>query len=64
VPAFGVDPDDNYAAFLEIVVNAGAFDGSFAEGYVDQVNIAGTLVPEPTTVMLLALGATVLRRRR
>lgn len=65
VPAFGPAPDDVYAAFLEISVNAGAFTGSTAHGYVDNVYIDGTLVPEPGSLGLLALAALVggLRRR-
>lgn len=64
VPAFGGAPDDTYAAFVEISVSAGAFDGSVASGYVDQVRIDGTLVPEPSSLALLAVSATLLWRRR
>ncbi|MCA9236467.1 MAG: PEP-CTERM sorting domain-containing protein [Planctomycetales bacterium] len=66
VPALGAAPADAFGAFLEIVVNAGAFQGSFAEGYVDNVVIDATTVPEPTSVALFAiagLGMLAARRR-
>jgi hypothetical protein len=44
VPAFGAPPTDVYAALIEINVAAGAFVGSTAEAYIDDVNIIGTLV--------------------
>jgi hypothetical protein len=76
VPAFGAPPDDVYAAFLEVVVNAGAFDGSTAEALVDNVSIEATLVGGdviPTvsewgliiiTLLLLTAGSIVFGRRR
>lgn len=67
VPAFGPTPNDVYAAFLEISVNAGGFDGSTATGFVDSVAINGTVVPEPASLSFLCLGGlgllNVLRRR-
>ena len=44
VPAFGAAPNDAYYAFIEINVAAGAFVGSSAEGYIDDVSINGTVV--------------------
>jgi len=66
VPAFGAAPDDEYALFIEFSTAAGAFDGSFATGFVDDVNADGTFVPEPGSLALLGLGglAMVARRRR
>jgi hypothetical protein len=64
VPAFAGAPDDVYAAFLEVSVSAGAFDGSIAEGYVDQVRIDATLVPEPASLGLLLLAGVIGIRRR
>ena len=44
VPAFGAPPNDAYYAFVELNVAAGAFVGSSAEGYVDDVSVNGTIV--------------------
>jgi hypothetical protein len=43
VPAFGAAPNDAYYAFTEIVVAAGAFDGSIISATLDNVKIEGTL---------------------
>jgi hypothetical protein len=64
VPAFGAAPSDAYAAFVEIVVNAGAFDGSTAGALIDNVVINGTLVPAPGALAVLGLGALGMTRRR
>lgn len=64
VPAFGTAPADTYAAFAEFVVNAGAFQGSFAGARIDNVVIEGTLVPTPGTLALLGLGGLAMTRRR
>ena len=64
VPAFGAAPNDVYAAFIEISVASGAFDGSFAEGFVDDVNVQGTTVPEPTSALLIGLASVGLLARR
>jgi hypothetical protein len=64
VPAFGAAPSDAYAAFVEIVVNAGAFDGSTAGALIDNVVINGTLVPAPGTLALLGLSMLGTSRRR
>lgn len=66
VPAFGGGDNDTYAAFLEINVSAGAFAGSTSEGYVDNVNVQGLVVPEPTAATLLCVGfaGMLIRRRR
>ena len=63
VPAFGAAPNDYYVAFFEVNAAAGGFVGSISEVYIDNVVIEGTLVPEPATISLLALGAFCLRRR-
>lgn len=64
VPAFGAAPNDTYAAFIEINVAAGAFAGSTASAYIDEVNINGTLVPAPASLSLLAAGLVAAARRR
>lgn len=69
VPAFGAAPNDTYAAFLEITTAAGAFTGSSADAFVDDVVIDGTTVPEPASVVLMSVGLICLvgvanRRRR
>ncbi len=66
VPAFGAAPADTYAAFFEVSVAAGAFDGSFAEGFVDGVDVQGSVVPEPASAGLvgaLCIGMLIRRRR-
>ncbi|MFA6044226.1 MAG: hypothetical protein WC718_04520 [Phycisphaerales bacterium] len=63
VPAFGASPADAYAAFIEFDVAAGAFDGSFAQAYIDNVNVEATLVPAPATLALLG-GSLLLGTRR
>ncbi|MEQ8770522.1 MAG: hypothetical protein RIB60_08440 [Phycisphaerales bacterium] len=64
VPSFGAAPSDAYAAFVEIVVNAGAFDGSTASAKIDNVVVTGTLVPTPASAALLGLGGLAAVRRR
>lgn len=64
VPAFGGGANDTYAAFMEIVVNAGAFNGSYAAAKVDNVVLDGTLVPAPGSAALLAVGGLLATRRR
>jgi len=64
VPAFGGAPNDSYAAFVEFVANAGAFEGSFAGVKLDDVFVDGTLVPSPGAAALLGVGALGLLRRR
>lgn len=64
VPAFGDDPSDFYSAFVEIFVNAGAFEGSFASVYIDNVVITGAYVPAPGAMALLGLGGLIAGRRR
>ena len=67
VPAFGAAPADTFAAFLNINVAAGAFDGSLAEATIDNVEVTGELaIPEPTSAVLagmVALGLVARRRR-
>lgn len=64
VPAFGGGANDTYAAYMEIVVNAGAFDGSYSNAKIDNVVLDGTLVPAPASASLIALGGLVAMRRR
>lgn len=64
VPAFGAPPADEYAVFIEFTAQAGAFDGSFGGGYIDDVVAEGTFVPEPTSLALLGLGGLLAFRRR
>lgn len=64
VPAFGDDPNDVYAVFLEFSAAAGAFDGSFSGGFIDDVVAEGTLIPEPTSLALLGMGGLLAVRRR
>ncbi|MEM9347204.1 MAG: PEP-CTERM sorting domain-containing protein [Planctomycetota bacterium] len=64
VPAFGADPADEYAVFIEFSAAAGAFDGSFSGGFIDNVVAEGTLVPEPGSLALLGLGGLAAFRRR
>jgi hypothetical protein len=64
VPAFGAAPNDAFYAFIEINAAAGGFLSSTAEVYVDNVMINGTVIPEPTSALLLVVGALGLRRRR
>ncbi len=64
VPSFGAAPNDAFYAFIEINAAAGGFVGSSAEVYVDNVTINGTLIPEPSSALLLLFGAMGLRRRR
>ncbi len=66
VPAFGGAPNDTYAAFVEFVASAGAFQGSTSEVFVDNVVVDGTLVPAPSACVALAAacGFGGLRRRR
>ena len=63
VPAFGAQPNDYYVAFFEINVASGGFVGSTATAYIDNVQINGTLTPEPASALLLAIAALALRRR-
>ncbi|HLP85367.1 MAG TPA: hypothetical protein VK157_13540, partial [Phycisphaerales bacterium] len=44
VPAIGAPPNDAFSAFVEINVAGGAFVGSSAEAYIDDVVITGTVV--------------------
>lgn len=64
VPAFGAAPNDAYYAYIEINAAAGGFVGSTSEVFVDNVVITGTVIPEPASILLLAIGALGLRRRR
>ena len=64
VPLFGGGANDTYAAFVEIVTNAGAFDGSNAFARIDNVSLTGTLIPAPAGFALMGLGGLVATRRR
>jgi hypothetical protein len=67
VPAFGAAPNDSYSVFFEVSVAAGAFDGSSAEGFVDNVIVNGTVIPEPSASILAGLtllGFASCRRRQ
>ena len=64
VPLFDAAPNDTYAAFVEIVTNAGGFDGSEAFARVDNVVLTGTLVPAPAGLAALGLGGHVATRPR
>jgi hypothetical protein len=64
VPALGAAPGDAYAAFVEIVVNAGAFSGSTASALIDNVDVTGTLIPAPGAAMVLGLAGLAATRRR
>jgi len=64
VPAFGAAPNDSFAAFVEINVAAGAFDGSTSAAFIDDVVIDATLVPAPSALGLLGAGVLVAGRRR
>jgi MYXO-CTERM domain-containing protein len=50
------------AAFVEIVTNAGAFEGSYAIAQIDSVSVAA--VPEPAALGLVGIAAAGLVRRR
>jgi hypothetical protein len=64
VPAFGMAPDDTYAAFVSIEAVAGGFIGSSASATVDNVSIQAELVPAPSAMALLGLGGLAATRRR
>lgn len=64
VPAFGAAPNDVYAAFVEIFVSAGAFDGSLATAFIDDVVIRGTVVPTPGAMACLGLAGVLAAGRR
>jgi len=64
VPAFGAFPNDSYASFIEIFVAAGAFEGSSAQAFIDDVQIDGTLVPAPGALALVGLAIPAVARRR
>lgn len=64
VPAFGAAPDDTYAAFVEISVAAGAFSGSTASAFIDDVDVQGTVIPAPASLALMGGGLALVGRRR
>ncbi len=64
VPEFGAAPNDSFAAFVEINVVAGAFDGSTSSAFIDDVVIDATLVPAPSALGLMGAGLLVAGRRR
>ncbi len=64
VPAFGPAPNDAFYAFIDINLAVGADDVLFGEAFIDNVQINGTLVPEPASALLLVLGAAAVIRRR
>ncbi len=64
VPAFGAAPNDTFAAFIEISVAAGAFEGSTAAAFIDDVRINGTIVPAPSAAAVLGAGLVLVSRRR
>lgn len=62
VPDFGADPNDFYSVFVELVVNAGAFDGSIASMDVDNVRV--TVIPAPASAAMLGIAGIAAARRR
>ena len=56
VPAFGMAPNDTYAAFVSIEAVAGAIDNTSTLAIIDNVSIEAELVPAPSAMALLGLG--------